>query len=285
MSEKLEELCVKHFLNWYNEQHKRNYIYQRAEDCFSKLKGGLRWEFVAYERDNQKEWIGIEVKELDILKEVTIRLHFWVKLCSELTKDLESGGIQGEFDIFPPVFELKHQEHPKFRKAFIEVLCQKSPNMKINEFTDIGPDIAKKFANWPKQKSNIKECDKCGEYRPSKLHIIKIVESGCEVKSVASPGIGGSVKDKIKEAFDKVFRVKRNGIPANEQLKLAKEKGARETILLLICQLPTDVVDFSIDPIKYQIQMLKRHLISNIDYISLVNVGSENKVVKIYPSE
>jgi len=64
MSEEDEEICVQRFLSWYNEQQRRNYTYKRAEKRFCDLKGGLRWEFVAYEPDNPEKWIGIEVKDL-----------------------------------------------------------------------------------------------------------------------------------------------------------------------------------------------------------------------------
>ena len=156
MSE-IEEMCIQCFLNWYNEQHKRNYIYERADTYFPDLKDKLNWDFVAYERDNPKLWLGIEVKELPILEEISIRFKFWQELCLELTEDLAGKGVQGEFGIFlPPVFNLKLGERPKFRKAFIEVLASKEAILKA-DFTDIGPDIADKSPNWPKDKSEVEE--------------------------------------------------------------------------------------------------------------------------------
>jgi len=264
-----EKNCVQRFLNWYNEQHKRNYTYQRATERFPALKGKLNWDFVAYAYETREEWIGIEVKELPHLKEVDIWFEFWRGLCSKLTRDLSGKGIQGEFGIIiPPVFELEPEERSNFREAFTAVLCQKALNMKIDEMIDIGPDIAAKFANWPKDKSN-----------PSELQITKISDSGCEVESLTSPIRAFSVPEKHKEAFNKVFKLKNDAIPANKQLKLAKEKGATQTILLLCCN-----AFVKEGLIKNEAQNLDRHSISDIDYIYLVDIGNKDRVVKIYPS-
>jgi len=54
-----EKICVERFLNWYNKQRKRDYVYKRTEGHFTELKGKLCWDFVVYERDNPEEWIGI----------------------------------------------------------------------------------------------------------------------------------------------------------------------------------------------------------------------------------
>ncbi len=278
MGKMKEEMCVQRFLNWYNKQPKRNYIYQRADTYFPDLKDDLNWDFVAYERDNPQEWIGIEVKELAIARETSIRFKFWRDLCLKLTRDLASRGIQGEFGILPPVFDLEPQERLKFRKVFIEVLCQEAPNMKLNEITNVGPYIAGKFTNWPREKSNsLDEYDKWGEYRPSELQITKNADSGCEVSSLVSPLILYDVPQSHEETFNEVFDS--TGVKGNKQLKLAKEKGATKTILLLACN---SFVEEGL--IKNQVQNLDRHLISDIDYIYLADIGNKDRVVKMYPS-
>lgn len=277
MSEQVEEICVQRFLSWYNEQQKGNYIQQRAEDYFSELKGGLRWEFVVYERANPQEWIGIEVKELPRLIEVHKQFEFWHKLCLELTQDLAGKGIHGEFVIYPSIFNLKSNERRKFREAFIEVLCQKAPSMKVDEEIDISPDIADKFTSWPLEKcSNFDEYDKWGANRPCKLKVMKSTDAGCEVKAPISLFVGGDVIEAHKEAFNQVFKPK--GIQANKQLKLAREKGARKTILLLACN---PFVDEGL--IKSHLQSLDRRLVSEIDYIYFVDIGNKDRVSKIYP--
>jgi hypothetical protein len=274
MDEEAEKICVQRFLNWYSKQHKRNYIHHRAEDYFPELKGGLRWEFVAYERDNPEEWIGIEVKELSTTREVHIWFEFWEDLCLELTQDLAVKGVQGKFKIIhPPVFNLKSKERPKFREAFIEVLANKESILKV-DFTDIGPDIADKSTNWPKQKSrNRDEYRKWGGDRPAELLINKSPYSGCQVISSSSPIVA---RDGV-EIHEKTFN-EADIKHANKQLKLAKEKGARKTILLFACE-PFIYEDL----IKNQVQNLDRHYISDIDYIYLVDMGDEGRVVKVYP--
>jgi len=277
--ENKEEICVARFLNWYNKQHKRNYIYRRATDYFPDLKGKLNWDFVAYEDDNLAKWIGNEVKELPRLKEIPIQLEFWQRLCSKLTKDLSGKGIKGQFEIsVPPVLDLTGKCQ-KFLEAFSRVLIDKQSGWQVGETKDIGPDIASKFSNWPTGKSDVDEYDKWGEDRPRKLQIKKGSDSGCEVRVVTSPLIAGDVVEAHKEAFNEVFKIENDAIRATKQLKLAKEKGARETILLLACN---PFVEEGL--IKNEAQNLDRHSISDIDYIYLVDTGNKDRVVKIYPS-
>lgn len=276
----MEEICVERFLNWYNKQRKRDY--KRTEDHFTELKGKLRWDFIVYERVNPEEWIGIEVKEIAIVRAPSIQLGFWQGLCSELTQDLAGKGIRGEFYIFPPDVDLKRGDRSEFRKAFVEVLYQKAPNMKVNEIIDIGPNIASKFPNWPTEKSEpFDEYDKRGTYRPCQLEIKKISDSGCEVTSPISPIRAFSVPEAHREAFNEVFKLKNDAIWANKQLKLAKEYGAMKTILLLACNV---FVDEGLT--KNYVQNLGHHLIAHIDCIYLVDVdiGNKDRVVEMYPS-
>jgi len=183
-----EKTCVERFLNWYSEQYKRNYIYERADTYFPDLKDKLNWDFVAYERDNPKLWLGTEVKKLPHLMETSLWFEFWRCLCLELTKDLESKGIKGQFEIsVPPVLDLTGKRQ-KFLEAFSRVLIDKQLGWQIGESKDIGPDIASKFPNWPTEKSEpFDEYDKWGTYRPCKLEIKKISGSGCQVTSPISP--------------------------------------------------------------------------------------------------
>jgi len=277
-----EETCVLCFLNWCNKQHNRNYIYERAEARFTKLKGELRWDFIAYEPDNPQEWIGIEVKGASMLWEDSRRSEFWQKLCSELSADLEGRGIQGNFGlIYPPALDLKPGERLKFREAFVEVLCQKAPNMELNDLIDIGSDISNKFPSWPREKiKTLREYLEWGEYRPPKLRIAKRADSGCKVSLDGGRFRAGSLGQAHKEAFNEVFKLKDGAVQANEQLRLAEKMGAKMTILLLCC----DAFVYE-DLIEDPVQNLDRHLIPDIDCIYLVDMGTQvkDKVVKIYP--
>ena len=271
MGKEAEEICIQRFLNWYNEQQRRNYTYERAEKRFCDLKGGLRWEFVAYEPDNPEKWIGIEVKELGA-REVTVRFEFWRDLCRELTQDLARRKIEGEFDIRPPVLDLKPKERTGFLETFMKVLSQKAPNMKVNEEIDIGPDIAERFAHWPRERSDVDEWERWGRCRPYKLQITKTADSGYEVTSPISPIVLRDGEKIHKQTFGEAD-IKH----ANEQLRLAKEMGARETILLFACMPFVNEA-----PIKNEVQNLESHL-SDVDHIYLVGM-SKDIVVKIYPN-
>jgi len=275
-----EKICIERFLNWYNRQHNRNYTYEKATDHFSALKGKLNWDFVVYERDNPEEWIGIEVKELAIVRETSIRFKFWQDLCFELPRNLEGKGIQGEFEInLPPVFDLPRNERQRFLEALSQVLIDKQPGWEVRESKDIGPDVWSKFPNWPTQKSEpFDEYDKWGTYRPCKLEITKVSDSGCKVSVVTSPLIIGDVVEEHKEGFNEVFKLKNGVIQPDRQLELAEEKGARKTILLLA----GIGVDEGLTK-NYVENDLDHHLISHIDCIYLVDMGNEEGVVKMYP--
>ena len=268
-----EEICVERFLNWYNKRHNRNYTYEKATDRFSDLKGESNWDFVAFERNNPEEWIGIEVKRLSAIWELRKRSEFWKSLCSELTKHLPSQGIQGEFEIsIPPALNLQGERH-RFLKAFRQVLIDEQSGWKVCETKDVGPDIWSKFPNWPTEKSEpFNEYNKWGTNRPCKLTIKKVSDSGCKVTVFIGPLIEGDVVEEEKKAFN-VVDIKH----ANNQLKLAKESGARETILLL--------AGIGVDEglTKSFVQNVDRHLISDIGYIYLVNMDDTKRVVKMYP--
>lgn len=96
---------------------------------------------------------------------------------------------------------------------------------------------------------------------------------------VTSPLIIGDVVEEHKEAFNEVFKLGNGLIQPDRQLELAKEKGARETILLLA----GIGVDEGLTK-NYVENDLDHHLISHIDCIYLVDMGNEEGVVKIYPS-
>jgi len=276
MSEEAEKICVQRFLKWYKKQHKRSYTYERAEKCFPDLKGRLRWEFVAYEPDNPEKWIGIEIKELSTTREVSRWSEFWDKLCLELSQNLADEGIKGEFEIIhPPVLHLKPKARRELKEALVAVITDKWSVFNV-DFIDIGPDIANKFANWPREKiKNFAEYNIYhGEYRPSELLINKSPDSRCEVISPISPIIVRDASETHKETFNQA-----DIEHANKQLKLAKEKGARKTILLLACY--SFIYE---DLIKSPLQDLDRHLISDIDYIYLVDMGSKGSIVNIYPN-
>jgi len=276
-----EEICVERFLNWYNKRHKRNYIYKRTEDHpnFTGLKGELRWDFLAYEHDNPEEWIGIEVKELQFLRGTSVCFAFWGNLCSDLNKLLARRRFQGGFEIgFPPPLDLTQRERQRLLEVFSQVLIDKQSGWKAGETKDIGPDVWSKFPKWPTQRSNEDEWDEWGRARPSKLEITKVSDSGYEVRVVTSPLIDGDVVEEEKKAFNAVFKQKNGIIQPDNQLGLAKEKGAKKTLLLL--------AGIGVDEglTRNFVQSVAHHLISHIECIYLVDMSDTDRVVKIYPN-
>ena len=274
-----EEICVERFLNWYNKLHSRHYTYEKATDLFSDLKDESNWDFVAFERDNPQEWLGIEEKAPPVIIETSKRSKFWKDLCSDLTKHLENKGIQGRFEIsLPPVLNLIGKRQ-KFLEAFNRVLIDKQSGWRVSETKDIGSDIWSKFPNWPTEKSEpFNEYDKWGRNRPSNLTIKKVSDSGCRVTVVIGPLIVGDVVEEHKEAFDKVFKLNNDVVQPDRQLKLAKEKGAAKTILLL--------AGIGVDE-GLTSDYVRNHLdhdhISHIDCIYLVDMANKDSVLKMYP--
>ncbi len=274
-----ETICVDRFLNWYNKRHKGNYIYEKATAHFPDLKGSQDWDFFVHEPHNPEEWIGIEVKELQFLRETSIRLTFLERLCSDLTKHLQSKRIQGRFEIsFSPAFDLPQNERQRLLDVFCQVLIDKQSGWEVGETKDIGPDVASKFPSWPTQRSDVAEWDHWGRDRPSKLEIKRVSDSGSDVRAVTSPLIVGDVVEEEKKAFNEVFKLKNGVIRAERQLELAKERGARKTILLL--------AGIGVDEglTRNSVQNLDNYLISHIDCIYLVDIGEKDRVAKIYPS-
>ena len=273
-----EKKCVGRFSHWYNKQHNRNYICERAEAHFTELKSKPRWDFVGYEPDNPEEWIAIEVKRLSAIWELRKRSEFWKSLCSELPKHLPGQGIQGEFEIsLPPALNLQGERH-RFLEAFSQVLIDEQSGWKVCATKDVGPDVWSKFPKRPAQRSNADEWDEWGRDRPSKLELTKISDSECTVSVVTSPVILFDVKEEHDKALNEVFKVNNDHMPSDRQLELAKQKLTSKTILLLA----GIGVDEGIT--QDSVRNLDRHLISHIDCIYLIDMGDEHKVVKIYPS-
>ena len=143
--------------------------------------------------------------------------------------------------------------------------------MNPNQPVDIGPDISSEFHFWPKEKSDINEYDTFGEYRPCKLEVMRVLGAGLRIITT-SPLHTGDVVQRHTEALDKVFGTSQ----ANKQLGLAKEHGARSTYLLLACKSFDDT-----SLIEEYVHSIDRQSIANIDYIYLVDIGNQERVVRV----
>ena len=127
------------------------------------------------------------------------------------------------------------------------------------------------FHFWPKEKSDINEYDTFGEYRPCKLEIMRVPDAGLRIITT-SPLHTGDVVQRHTEALDKIFRPSQ----ANKKLGLAKEHGARNTYLLLACKSFDDA-----SLVEGYVHTIDRQSIANIDYIYLVDIGNQERVVRV----
>ena len=269
-----EKICAQRFVDWYNTQEGSSYVVERTEDVFSELIGKTRWDFIAWHKESG-EWIALEVKKLPFLR-LESPLSFWRRLCSEVTTEAKSR-FSDTFEVrLPPSLNLRQQERKELVTILAEVIAREANvSRPIGNPKDIGPEIATHFSDWPKTKSNgRKEYKQWGEYRPSRLLILRKSDEGCELKLGSSPQMMGHTKQAVESALDQIFKTQK-AVQANGQLGLAKMKGARKTILLLDSDPACDENYIR----EYLLGLPPQHL-SNIDRIYSVRAS---EVVEVFP--
>lgn len=280
MKKKPEEInCIDRFIPWYNAACGTNFEQELAITFLPELKDKLNWDYVAYEPNDLKKWIGIEIKELSTVEEKTDeQFVLWKEVCSELNRYLEAHNIEGTFDLFPSNIKLNPRKKVRLARAIGDVLVEKQKSFKADEYdeyTDIGPDVSAKFKEWPEVKSeDLEDCFVWGDTRPAELKIMKIENSGHKVILPTGPIVEHDHIQINEDAFNKVFKTTKGVKHANKQLELAKGKGAIKTILLLAGSFFADE-----ELIGLWMQGIDKTYISNIDEIYFVDITSENKPI------
>jgi hypothetical protein len=275
--EREEKACAECFLSWYNRKCGVNYTFERAEKVFPELINGTRWEFVATLHSNDNEWCAIEVKGL-IRPQTKRQFVRWNKVFERMSKEL-CGSLQGEFLVVgPPSLELSRSERSKLEKVLSRVISANAGAMKSGDSTNLGPDILAESSSWP----FTPDLEVQPPHRilkvPDKLYLCKISDSGYSVEIGMSPPDTFSVEEAIMEAIDALFDPARDGVlRANEQLALARAKGAKRAILLLDCRLP-----WHPNEVRQLLANKDLSFMSNLDLIYLVKV-SQKRISKVWP--
>jgi hypothetical protein len=102
------------------------------------------------------------------------------------------------------------------------------------------------------------------------LFLLKTSDSGCLIELGISPANIFNVHREEEEAIQRLFKKVSKGVKANKQLGLAKQMGARETVLLLDNHLP-----YRPDIINQALAHLDTELLSNVDKVYLVSVSNK----------
>jgi len=271
--------CIGTFLNWHNKRLGTNFSYQRAEDVFPEIADSTRWDFII--RENQySPWYAAEIKRL-IRPEAIIQLVSWNGLLKRIRDDLQSR-LQGEFfvDGVPPL-KLERQKRVKLKRVLSEGILQNAQSMKNGESVELGSQILSRFPDWPHTKHlnphppPPTECRVKAEYC---FTLEKVADTGCSLE-LASAQSGVFIPNQVVvEALTLLFE-KGEMSQANEQLGLAKQKGAKETILLL---------DYDLPPSWYP-NRAKQVLANKMDQAQLADIdciylvkASENRVSKVW---
>ena len=189
--------------------------------------------------------------------------------------------LQGEFLIYGvPSLKLEKQKRTELKRVLTEIIRQKSVTLKNDECVDLGSQILRQFKEWPSTPHLQPNLSLPIEHKvnpDSCFTLHRISDTGCSLElEFAQSGVF-LVDQLVVEAITSLFN---NGemLQANEQLGLAKQKGAKGAILLLDYHLP------SWYPNKVK-EILASNMdskqLSNIDTVYMVNV-SQKRTSKIW---
>ena len=273
--DRAENACVKCFLDWYTHTSGTVYSVKRTEHVFPELADSTRWDFIATPR-GEREWCALEVKGL-IRPKAKGELVHWTKIFTAVTKQL-SGLLQGEYLVVgTPSLGLNRNENRKLREILPRVVLTKVRNMNLRATVKLGAEILAKFPNWPSRPHVEMKPQPRLVKIPHEIELFKISDRGLSIEPGMSPVDIFDVSGAVGEATNALFDPAKDGIlKANEQLGLARVKGAKKTVLLLDCHLPWDLNSVN------QILGSKDHsYMSNIDEIFLLKV-SEKRVCKVW---
>lgn len=276
-NERDERLCVETFLNWHNK-FKVSCGYQRAEKVFSEIADSTRWEFVITQNDSST-WYAAEIKKL-IRPETKIQLVRWNKLLKDIRNNLLNR-LRGEFFVYgAPSLNFDKQKRIKLKRVLTELIIENAQFLSNNEKVDLGSQILVHFKEWPSTPHFNPNLSPPIEYivnAEACFTLHKISDAGCSLELGFAQSGAFLVKQEVEEALTSLFE-NEEILQANKQLALAKEKGAKETILLLDYHLPT----WHPNDVKQVLgNCMNSEYLSSIDIIYLVKV-SQNRVSKVW---
>lgn len=270
--------CIETFLNWHNKRLGTSFSYQRAENVYHDIADSTRWDFIITRRGSST-WHATEIKRL-IKPEARIQLVQWNKFLANIKNSL-GNRLQGEFLIYGvPSLKLDKQKRSALKRLLAELIQHHSQSIKKDEMTDLGPYIIKRFTEWPSTPHLNLNLSPPIEYVvnvDSSFTLYKLSDVGCSLELGFAQSRAFVLDQAVVEALTSLFD---NGeiLKANTQLGLAKEKGAKGTILLMDYDLPSWYPN-------HVRQVLANNLNSensfNMDVIYLVKT-SQNRISKVW---
>jgi len=194
-----------------------------------------------------------------------------------VTKQL-SGLLQGEYLVVgTPSLWLNRNENRKLKKILPRVVLTKAKNMNNGASVKLGAEILAKFPIWPSRPHVEMRPQPHLVKIPDEIKLFKISDRGLSIEPGTSPVDIFNVSGALEEATNALFDPAKEGIlKANEQLGLARVKGAKKTILLLDCHLPWEP-----NSVKRILASKDHSYMSNIDEIFLLQV-SDHQVSKVW---
>lgn len=270
--------CIETFLNWHSKQLGITFSYHRSESVYHDIANSTRWDFII-KQIGCSMWHAAEIKRL-IKPAAKIQLVQWNKLLVNI-KNILGNRLQGEFLVYGvPSLKLEKHERTELKRVLTELILQNAASLKKDDMVELGPQILKRFKEWPSTPYLNMSLSPPIEYRVNEdscftLH--KISDTGCSLElGFAQSGafvLDQAVVEALNSLFDKgeIFK-------ANTQLGLAKEKGAKGTILLIDYDLPSWYPNHVR---RVLVNNLNSQNSSNIDVIYLIKT-SQNRVSKVW---
>ncbi len=272
-----ENTCANIFLKWLGTQQGAEWAFKRAEEEFPELANRTRWEFVARRTHNKEEWIAIEVKSL-VFSEGESQFNNWHNVVSDVNKRLE-GKLSGKYWLAHlPKYTFDQRQRKMLVDCLKKAVQETAQALKKGTQKDISPNIVACFNHWPndtrKQPSRIDPETLQLLYSPHPLLLLKSSNEGNSLRVGVGPVVGYWVEPTLKKALQDLLVGKGK---ANDQLGVAKRKGASKTVLLL-----DERIDDDPQAVAEVIRSLGISHLSNIDEVCLVSTFGGEHVKQVW---
>lgn len=272
-----ENTCAKIFLKWLGGQQEVEWTFIRAEEKFSELANRTRWEFVAQLAGSRDEWIALEVKSL-VFPEGESQHGNWHKLVDDINKRLE-GKLSGKHWLAElPRYNFDQLQRKTLVGCLEKAVRETAKTSREGEWNDLGPSIAACFNHWPedtrKQPTAIDPETLQLLYPPHPLLLLRGSGAGSSLGIGIHTIVGYWSEPTLKTAIIGLLEGKGK---ANDQLGVAKRKGASKTVLLL-----DEHIDFDPQLAAEVIRGLDSSHLSNIDEVYLVSTFGGEHVKRVW---
>jgi hypothetical protein len=262
IKEESEYECATLFIQWFNRRNNTRYEVMRTEEFFPELEGRKRWDFVAHQK-REPDWIAIEVKQ------ITSREYYehdtcWRKVFEQVKGQLKNR-MNGAVEVLAVPNVVVHQDQrAELAKAISQAILDASSNPKRAPFVDVWPEVRKQLLG-----SLSVLCDRTTttfglrETEGPALHVRFVIPSkrfDIQAMYLGGRWVSSSVdKDAIADLFTPEADSGR--IRADSQLEVAKQKGARTTVIVV------DGNDWHLKDLRRVVKRVSASLMPNVDLV------------------